>query len=59
MAVMWIDEGENGSVDNALRAGITLYEQQKFEPMDELYRVKPMDVSISDVLLREKLCRSQ
>lgn len=58
MAVIWIDEFEGGTLDKSTR--ITLYEQQKVEPLEraitpEVYRRIWQEL----VLLREKLCRSR
>jgi hypothetical protein len=58
MAVIWIDEFEGGTLDSLI--GITLYEQQKVQPLEraitpQVYRGLWQEL----VLLLERLCRSQ
>jgi hypothetical protein len=58
MAVIWIDEFEDGRMDSSI--GITLYEQQKIQPIERAIKPKVYERLRRElVLLWEKLCRSQ
>ena len=58
MAVIWIYEFEDGRMDSSI--GITLYEQQKIQPIERAIKPEVYERLWQElVLLWEKLCRSQ
>jgi hypothetical protein len=58
MAVIWIDEFEDGRMDSSI--GITLYEQQKIQPIERAIKPEVYERLWQElVLLWEKRCRSQ
>jgi hypothetical protein len=58
MAVIWIYEFEDGRMDSSI--GITLYEQQKIQPIERAIKPEVYERLWQELVrLWEKLCRSQ
>jgi hypothetical protein len=58
MAVIWTYEFDDGRMDSSI--GITLYEQQKIQPIERAIKPEVYERLWQElVLLWEKLCRSQ